>query len=418
MLREAKVGSTRNSLLLAAVLALLLPSVGTCAAAAGAEPASVSDEVRGQIDRLWPAAQARGISRALFERFASGFVPDPEVIDLALSQPENLKSPGTYLTDVVTAERVAAGRGLAAKHAGMLAAIETAYGVDPHVLLAIWGMETAYGTRMGSRSVVRSLATLAIADTRRAAFWRNELIEALRIAQDRKTAPETLLGSWAGASGHTQFIPSVYVARAVDFDKDGRCDIWGSVADALASTANYLRAAGWVSGAPWGLEVILPSGFDYGWSAPGRAQVLSQWLAAGVRIPASPGNLHLGLPLQLILPAGAGGPAFLVSKNFRVLLRYNNASSYALAVGHLADRITGGPPLAAAWPADRTLIRAEREELQRLLGGRGLDTGGVDGVMGDQTRAAIRASQRGLGLVEDGYPSFEFLQRLRVEVSP
>ena len=207
---------------------------------------------------------------------------------------------------------------------------------------------------------------------RRAPFWRNELIAALRILQDGQTAPETFVGSWAGATGHTQFIPSAYAAHAVDFDKDGRRDIWGTVADALASTANYLRTSGWSANAPWGFEVILPPEFDHAWSAPGRSQALSQWLAMGVRIPASPGNAHLGLPLQLVLPAGAQGPAFLVTRNFRAILRYNNAQAYALAVGHLADRIAGGAPLAAAWPsADKPLARGEREELQRLLAARG-----------------------------------------------
>ena len=219
----------------------------------------------------------------------------------------------------------------------LLAAIEHAYGVDRHVLLAIWGVESAYGTSMGSRSVVRSLATLAIADQRRAPFWRSELVAALRILQDGQTAPEAFVGSWAGATGHTQFIPSAYAAHAVDFDKDGRRDIWGTVADALASTANYLRTSGWSANAPWGFEVTLPPGFDYSWSAPGRPQALSQWLAAGVRVPAGPANLQLGLSLQLVLPAGARGPAFLVTRNFRAMLRYNNATSYALAVGHLAD---------------------------------------------------------------------------------
>jgi peptidoglycan lytic transglycosylase B len=372
-----------------------------------------------QLDALWPTAQARGISRAVFDRFTAGFVPDPEVVQLATSQPEHYKPPGAYLADLVTQERVEIGRALAAEHSAMLAAIESTYGVDRHILLAIWGAESGYGTAMGSRSVVRSLATLAITDTRRAPFWRNELIAALRILQDGQTAPETFVGSWAGATGHTQFIPSAYAAHAVDFDKDGRRDIWGTVADALASTANYLRTAGWSAGAPWGFEVILPTEFDYAWSAPGRSQTLSQWLAAGVRIPAGPANLHLGLPLQLVLPAGARGPAFLVTKNFRAILRYNNATAYGLAVGHLADRIAGGAPLAASWPVgDKPLGRGEREELQRLLAARGHDTGGFDGIMGDQTRAAIRSTQRTLNLTQDGYPSFELLQRLRADPLP
>jgi len=406
--------------------AVLLSGAAVMAAAALADSrlAAISTEEpraapQGQLDALWPAANARGISRSVFERYTADFILDPEVVRLATSQPEHVKPPGAYVADLVTPERVEIGRALAAKHAATLAAIEQAYGVDRHVLLAIWGVESAYGTSTGSRSVVRSLATLAVADARRAPFWRNELIAALRILQDGQTAPETFVGSWAGASGHTQFIPSAYTAHAVDFDKDGRRDIWGTVADALASTANYLRTSGWSAGAPWGIEVILPSGFDYSWSAPGRPQTLSQWLAAGVRIPTSSANLQLGLPLQLVLPAGAQGPAFLVTKNFRAILRYNNATAYALAVGHLADRIAGKTALMAAWPsADKALGRGEREEMQRLLTARGHDTGGVDGIMGDQTRAAIRATQRTLKLAEDGHPSFELLQRLRADPLP
>ena len=408
----------------AAVVLLSGAAVMAAAALADSRLAAISTEEpraapQGQLDALWPAANARGISRSVFERYTADFILDPEVVRLATSQPEHVKPPGAYVADLVTPERVEIGRALAAKHAATLAAIEQAYGVDRHVLLAIWGVESAYGTSTGWRSVVRSLATLAVADARRAPFWRNELIAALRILQDGQTAPETFVGSWAGASGHTQFIPSAYTAHAVDFDKDGRRDIWGTVADALASTANYLRTSGWSAGAPWGIEVILPSGFDYSWSAPGRPQTLSQWLAAGVRIPTSSANLQLGLPLQLVLPAGAQGPAFLVTKNFRAILRYNNATAYALAVGHLADRIAGKTALMAAWPsADKALGRGEREEMQRLLTARGHDTGGVDGIMGDQTRAAIRATQRTLKLAEDGHPSFELLQRLRADPLP
>jgi membrane-bound lytic murein transglycosylase B len=420
------VGSAYPRRVRTCLAAALLLGAAAIAPAASADPrvAAVSPEVprtqsSSEFDVIWPAARARGITRAMFDRFTAGFVPDPEVVRLATSQPEHFKSPGDYIANLVTPERVEIGRALAAKHAATLAAIEQAYGVDRHILLAIWGVESAYGTAMGSRSVVRSLATLALADARRAPFWRNELIAALRILQDGQTAPEAFVGSWAGASGQTQFIPSAYAAHAVDFDKDGRRDIWGTVADALASTANYLRTSGWSVGAPWGFEVILPPGFDYAWSAPGRLQTLSQWLAAGVRIPASPANVHLGLPLQLVLPAGAQGPAFLVTKNFRAVLRYNNATAYALAVGHLADRIGGGAPLTAAWPAsDKPMARGEREELQRLLAARGHDTGGFDGIMGDQTRAAIRSAQRTLNLAEDGHPSLELLQRLRADPMP
>ena len=398
-------------------------AVGLLALAAGllvhplCAQAQDAGALRAFLDKLWPVAQTRGISRPVFDRATADLVPDPEVLQLAGSQPEQVKPPGVYLTDLVTPERIAAGRRKLAEHADLLAAIEAAYGVDRHILLAVWGIESYYGTLKGTRAIVRSLATLAIADARRANFWRSELLAALRILQDGVAAPSGLIGSWAGATGHTQFMPSTYVAHAVDFDKDGRRDIWETVADALASTANVLRASGWAAGVPWGFEVTLPAGFDYAWSAPGRARTWEQWQAADVR--GTGGRAASDQPLALRLPAGARGPAFLVSGNFRVLLRYNNATPYALAVGHLADRIAGGAPLAAPWPSpDQALGRSEREELQRLLMARGLDTGGLDGIIGDQTRAAIRATQRALALAEDGHPSAELLQRLRGAAAP
>jgi membrane-bound lytic murein transglycosylase B len=387
-----------------------------------AEP-QAAVEARAFLERLWPAAQVRGISRTLFEQATADFLPDPDVIGLAARQPEHTKATGAYVTGLVGQTRIDTGRQLAAAHANLLEAIEAAYGVNRHILVAIWGVESAYGTEMGTRRVIRSLATLAMADARRAPFWQRELIAALRMLQDGAIAPEKLVGSWAGAVGHTQFIPSTYNARAVDFDKDGRRDVWETVADALASSANYLRASGWVAGSPWGFEVALPPGFDFAWSAPGRVRTLAEWQAAGVRAVAGrddlPPGLPSGLPLQLVLPAGARGPAFLVTGNFRALLKYNQSASYALAVGHLADRIAGGAALATPWPADdKPLSRTEREELQALLAVWGLDTGGLDGIIGDRTRAAIRITQRTFRLDEDGHPSVELLQRLRGSAGP
>ena len=400
----------------AAVALALATSAFACVARA--EPPSAV-EARAFIDKLWPAAQARGIVRPLFERATADFLPDPEVIELVALQPEHTKAAGAYVTGLVGQARIDTGRQLAATHAKLLEAIEAAYGVDRHILVAIWGVESAYGTEMGSRNVIRSLATLAMADARRAPFWTRELIAALRMLQDGAVPPEKFVGSWAGAVGHTQFIPSTYNARAVDFDKDGRRDIWETVADALASSANYLRASGWVAGSPWGFEVALPPAFDFAWSAPGRTRTLAEWQTDGVKAVAERNDLAPGLPLQLILPAGARGPAFLVSGNFRALLKYNQSTSYALAVGHLADRIAGGAALAVAWPADdKPLNRAERQELQSLLATWGLDTGGLDGIIGDRTRAAIRATQRTLELAEDGHPSVHLLQRLRSNAGP
>jgi membrane-bound lytic murein transglycosylase B len=401
---------------LAGALALVA-GAGTARATPGAA-GEAEAEIAAFIERLWLEARARRVVRGVFDRAMAGFVPDPEVLELATRQPEFVKPTSAYIGDLVTPARIDQGRQLAAQHAILLQAIEDAYGADRHVLLAIWGVESAYGTAKGARNVIRSLATLALRDARRAGFWRGELIAALRIVQEGAAAPATMAGSWAGAMGHTQFIPSTFNAHAVDFDKDGRRDVWESPADALASTANYLRASGWRKGLPWGFETILPPGFDYAWSAPGRARSLVDWLAAGVRIPAARGTMSLSEPLQLVLPAGAHGPAFLVTGNFRALLRYNNAVAYALAVGHLADRIAGGTSLTSRWPADeKPLASSEREELQRLLASRGLETGGVDGILGDQTRAAIRAAQRAFDMAQDGHPTAELLHRLRAGVA-
>jgi len=359
-------------------------------------------------------ALAAGVSAATFDRATRGLEPDPQVLTLASAQPEFVKPIWDYMAGLVSEARIAAGRERLAEQGQTLAAIERAYGVDRHVVLAIWGVESNFGTSAGTRSVIRSLATLAAGDERRPRFWRAEFIAALRILEQGDIAPERMTGSWAGAMGHTQFMPTTYRAHAVDFDRDGRRNIWDSAVDGLASTANYLKASGWRPEDPWGFEVVLPKGFDYSLSAPGRAQPVSFWRQRGVKRPGGVAVRETVSPLQLILPAGAQGPAFLVTGNFRAILRYNPAEAYALAVGHLADRIAGGEPVMTAWPAsDRPLARAEREELQKLLRQHGLDTGMADGIIGTQSRAAIRAFQRARGLPEDGYPSLQLLDRLR-----
>jgi len=359
-------------------------------------------------------ALAAGVSAKTFEQATRGLEADPQVLTLAASQPEFVKPIWDYVAGLVSETRIAAGRERLAEQGRTLAAIERTYGVDRHVVLAIWGVESNFGTSAGTRGVMRSLATLAAGDERRPRFWRAEFIAALRILEQGDITPERMTGSWAGAMGHTQFMPTTYHAHAVDFDKDGRRNIWDSAADGLASTANYLKASGWRAEDPWGFEVVLPKGFDFGLSAPGRAQPASFWRKAGVRRPGGITVRETTSPLQLILPAGAQGPAFLVTGNFRAILRYNPAEAYALAVGHLADRIAGGEPVMAAWPqTDRPLARAEREELQKRLLQHGLDTGAPDGIIGSQSRAAIRAFQRTRGLPEDGYPSLQLLERVR-----
>jgi membrane-bound lytic murein transglycosylase B len=365
---------------------------------------------------LTAEAQAAGVSVATYEAATAGLTPDPQVLELSTVQPEHAKSVSEYVTALVSETRLENGLKNLAANDAVARQIEAAYGVDRHVLIAIWGIESNYGNSQGSRGVIRSLATLAALEPRRPQFWKTELLAALRILQARDTTPENMAGSWAGAMGHTQFMPTTFHAHAVDFDKDGRRDIWGTVPDALASTANYLKHSGWVAHMPWGVEVRLPDGFDYGHSAPGQGKQFAQWQALGVTpISAKPLPANLG-QMTLVLPSGAGGPAFLTTVNFRAILRYNNAVSYALSVAHLGDRLAGGIAFSTPWPAnDRGLSRADREELQRRLSSLGLDTGGVDGILGSGTRTAIRTYQKSKTLPEDGHPSASLLERLRAD---
>jgi lytic murein transglycosylase len=372
-----------------------------------------ADALDGFIVRLWPDARAQGVSRPVFDQAMRGLTPDTDIVALLDNQPEHSKTAAEYLAQIVSQVRVETGQRKASELAPILERVERAYGVDRYIVLAVWGIETSFGVSTGSRSVVRSLATLAIADPRRPQYWRKELLTALVILQRGDITPDRMTGSWAGAMGHTQFMPSSFMAHAVDFDRDGRRDIWTSIPDALASTANYLKHAGWVAGEAWGYEAVPPADFDFAHATPAGARTLFDWLAIGMSPPAGRKFLPAGGSLQVMLPAGARGPAFLVTRNFRALLRYNNSASYALAVGHLADRIAGDAPLATPWPLDRALSRSEREELQQLLLSKGHDIGTVDGRIGSQTRDAIREFQRTRGLPEDGHAGPRLLEDLR-----
>ena len=356
-------------------------------------------------------ALAAGVSAATFDAAMRQVEFNPKVVERDRNQNEFTKTVWDYLDTAVSEDRVALGIKALAAHRPLLDRIEAQYGVDKEIVVAIWGLESAYGTFRGDLPVIGSLATLAY-DGRRVAFFEAELIAALRIIQGGHVTD--FRGSWAGASGHTQFMPTSWEKVAVDFDGDGRRDLWADdPADALASTAAYLRLWGWTKGALWGLEVRLPKGFDYDQTTEAVKKPVADWAALGV-VPVAGGALPDHGPASVLLPGGSRGAAFLIFSNFQVIERYNTADAYVIGIGHLADRIRGGPRIAASWPRDlRALTLPERMEVQSLLGAAGFDPGGVDGRMGPKTIAAVKGFQTARGLIPDGYPSLDILGRLR-----
>jgi membrane-bound lytic murein transglycosylase B len=357
-------------------------------------------------------AIAAGIDAALFDRTFAGITLDPRVVTSDSSQPEFTRPVWEYIDGAVSVSRIAQGRLLKAQHRSTLKAIRRAYAVDHEVLIAIWGMESNYGSNIGSHNVIRSLATLAY-DGRRQVFWRSQLLAALQILQAGDAPVQGLIGSWAGAMGQTQFMPTTFNQHAVDFDGDGKRDLWNSAPDALASAAHYLQASGWENGQPWGFEVNLPQGFDYALADPEVRRSLAQWRTLGIN-PVRAIDANEQSQATLFLPAGHRGPAFLLLNNFRSILRYNNSTAYALAIGLLSEALDGNPGVQAAWPrGDRQLGRSERIELQQLLASKGYEPGPADGIIGANTRKAVRAFQQSQGQPADGYPSHELLQQLR-----
>jgi len=358
-------------------------------------------------------ALAKGISATTFDRAFDGVDYDAQVIERDRNQSEFTKALWDYLDSAVSADRVANGKAALKNHRRLLDRIEAKFGVDKEIVVAIWGLESAYGQVRGDSPLIASLATLAY-DGRRGAFFESQLVAALEIIQSGDVTPERMTGSWAGAMGHTQFIPTSYLAYAVDFDGDGKRDIWSDdPADALASTAAYLAHFGWKKGQPWGVEVSLPADFDFALSGERVRKSPAEWAAMGVRDMRGRKVPDNG-SASILLPAGAHGAAFMIFQNFHVIERYNTADAYVIGVGHLADRIKGGPAIQAAWPRDdRALIFAERQELQERLTRAGFDTQGVDGRIGPNTIAAVRAYQRSMGMIPDGYASLEILKHLR-----
>jgi membrane-bound lytic murein transglycosylase B len=402
-------------------------ALSACATAPAADPAPpapapISPTASAETDPAQPfarwvedfstSARAAGISDATL-RLAFGdvrFIPRVTRADGA--QPEFSRTVWDYLGSAVSPQRISRGQDRMLQARPALEAAATRYGVPPEILSAIWGMESNYGSHTGDIPTIDALATLGF-QGRREAWARGQLLAALKILQNGDITRTQMLGSWAGAMGQTQFLPANFLAYAVDADGDGRRDIWGSLPDVMASTANFLVSAGWQAGQPWGIEVRLPQGFDYALADGEQRQPAASWAERGVQsmngaaLPALPDS-------ALLLPAGANGPAFLVGPNFRTLLRYNNSTSYALAVGLLAQALADGPAVQATWPrALPPLSRSQLLALQTALNARGFDSGTPDGVVGPATRSAIRRYQQSVGLAADGYPTVELLQGLQ-----
>ena len=358
------------------------------------------------LQALWPDAQARGISRKTFDAALSNLTIDARVAAATLRQPEFGRPVGTYVNGIATAQRISLASAKAAQWSHTLDAIEQQYGVDRWTLLAIWGIETSFGANQGGFDVIRSLVTLSLSRYR-PDFFRDELLAALKVLEEGHIERTKMVGSWAGAMGQPQFMPSNFLELAVDFDRNGRKDIWRSVPDVLASIANFLQHWGWKAGAGWGFEVKVPQGFDYKRS---RA-TYAEWATLGVvRTDGKPmpdGNAIL------FFPSGAGGPAFLVGENFEVIKRYNNSDVFALAVSHLADRARGLGPFRAAWLVpDRQLSRGERIALQKRMKELGHPVNDFDGRIDFALRDEIRLEQTKYGMVPDGHPTPALLQQI------
>lgn len=376
------------------------------------EGSGTQDGLNQWLQAFAERALAAGISSATLEAL-TGAEFLPKVVYNDRHQNEFTKTIWDYLDKAVSEDRIALGQKALAKHGDVLDRIEATYGVDKEIVAAIWGLESAYGAVRGDLPTLHALATLAY-DGRRGAFFEAELIAALKIIQLGDATPDTLRGSWAGAMGHTQFMPSSWHAFAVDFTGDGKRDIWSDdPTDALASTAAYLAGKGWVKGAPWGVEISLPAGFDYDLTTERVKKPVAEWQALGLQRVGGGDLPDHGLA-SVLLPGGHRGAAFLIFQNFHVIESYNTADAYVIAVGHLADRLKGAGPIVAEWPRDeRALSFDERVSLQRKLTAAGFDTGGIDAKMGPKTIAAIKAFQKAKGLIPDGFPSLSVLGALQ-----
>lgn len=364
------------------------------------------------VENFRAYARQQGIDEATLHAALDTVKLRPRAVESDRAQPEFTRPIWDYLEAVVSPQRVANGQQKLKQYQAEADAAEARFGVPTNILVAVWGIESNYGLNYGDIPVVDALATLGF-EGRREAWAKGELLDALRILQKGDIDRAHMIGSWAGAMGQTQFMPSSFMRFAVDGDGDGRRDIWGSMADVLASTANFLARSGWQPNEPWGLEVKLPPGFDAMRADASVRQTSAQWAADGVRsMDGSP--LPDMQDAAILLPAGVRGPAFLVGRNYRTVLRYNNSMSYALTVCLLAQRIGGGPGVQGAWPRDqKALSRTDILALQEALNRRGFDSGKPDGQVGPATRQALRLYQQSVGVPADGYPTVELLQRLQ-----
>ena len=392
-------------------LVVVLAAGPNLAAEAKGRQSTRNDGFRAFVAGLWPEAAAHGVSRRTFDLAFRGVTFDPKIIALTKRQAEFVKPIWDYIAGAVTPSRIERGREKLDDYRPWLAKAQSEFGVDPAIVIGIWGLETDFGGFEGSDNVIRSLATLAYAHFR-GDYFRGELISALQILEDGDVTPARMKGSWAGAMGQTQFMPSSFLKYAVDFEGHGRRDIWSSAPDAIGSTANYLESQGWRADESWGFEVVLPKDFVLTAADFLRYAPFSSFSERGVT-RADGGALPPTGEAELLIPTGLRGPVFLVTPNFKVIKSYNNSTAYALAVAMLGDRAAGGGPLVAAWPLrDRTLTTAQARDLQTRLKKMGYDVGEIDGKIGEAGQNALRAFQEKHGLTPDGYPTLALLQRL------
>ena len=400
------------------VVLLLAPWQGSAQAQEEAGKTEANEALSDQafldwLESLRAEARGKGISDATLDVALRDIAPVMRVIELDRRQPEFTQTFWTYLRQRVNDKLIKRGRALLARHRDLLNRIHVEYGVPPRYLIAFWGLETNFGDYLGSFLVINALATLAY-DQRRANFFRAELLDSLQIIEDGHISPDAMTGSWAGAMGHMQFLPSTFTGHAVDYTGDGRKDIWDSLPDAFSSAANFLSNMGWQPGEIWGREVRLPEDFDLMLAMMNRKKTLEEWSSLGVRRTDGAALPQADMEGSIVLPQGYKGPAFLVYDNFRAIMRWNRSINYAISVGHLADRIAGLAQIATGRDAEHEpLSRDETKEMQQLLNRLGFDSGSEDGLTGPRTRAAIRTFQKEHSLMPDGYPAPALLKRLR-----